>query len=129
MNRESGKIKSFIDLYAWQEGHKLVLMIYRLVKKFPKDELFGLISQIRRCVVSITSNISEGFSRGSYKEKLQFYSIAQGSVTELQNQLLIARDVKYISQEEFQGVADQSVTAHKIIGGLIKSTKTTIHDS
>ena len=117
------KIKSFTDLDAWKEGHRLVLMIYKITKNFPKDELFGLTSQIRRCAVSITSNIAEGFSRQSYKEKIQFYSIALGSVTELQNQLLIARDVKYIKQEEFLLIAEKSVKVHKIINGLIKSSR------
>ena len=88
MNNESGKIKSFTDLNAWKEGHVLVLDIYGITKKFPKEEIFGIVSQMRRCSVSITSNIAEGFSRQSYKEKVQFYSISRGSITELQNQLL-----------------------------------------
>ncbi len=133
MNRESGivnqephKIKSFIDLDAWWESHKLVLQIYELAKRFPRDELFGLVSQLRRCAVSITSNIAEGFSRESWKEKLQFYAMALGSVTELQNQLLIARDVGYLTRSQFDTVAGQSVKAHKILAGLIKKTKTKI---
>ncbi len=123
MNNESGKIKSFTDLNAWKEGHRLVLMIYEITKGFPKEEVFGLIPQIRRCAVSITSNIAEGFSRQSYKEKVRFYSIALGSTTELQNQLLIAKDVGYITQEKFQNIAKQSVKVHKITNGLIKSSK------
>ena len=129
MNHESRKIKSFTDLNAWKEGHKLVLMIYNITKTFPKEEIFGLTSQIRRCAVSITSNIAEGFSRQSYKEKLQFYSIALGSTTELQNQLLILKDINYITKEQFQDIAEQSVKVHKIINGLIKSSKTIIHNS
>ncbi|MBI2459903.1 MAG: four helix bundle protein [Parcubacteria group bacterium] len=117
------KIRSFTDLDAWKEGHKLVLMIYKVTKSFPKDELFGLTSQIKRCSVSITSNLAEGFSRQTYKEKAQFYSIALGSVTELQNQLLIAKDVGYIKQEEFLLIAEKSVKVHKIINGLIKSSR------
>ncbi|MDX9855989.1 MAG: four helix bundle protein [Candidatus Pacearchaeota archaeon] len=122
-NRETGKIRSFTDLIAWQEGHRLVLMTYKLVKKYPKDELFALVTQIRRCVVSITSNIAEGFSRQSYKEKLQFYSIAQGSVTELQNQLLISKDVGYLNNDEFDEIAAQIIKVHKLVSGLIKKTK------
>ncbi len=129
MNHESRKLKSFTDLDAWKEGHKLVLAVYKLTKIFPQDELFGLVSQMRRCVVSITSNIAEGFSRQSYKEKLQFYAIAQGSVTEIQNQLLISRDVGYLSEEKFQEVAKQSVVVHKLLNGLIKKSKAIIHDS
>ena len=124
---ENTKIKSFTDLNAWKEGHQLVLCIYKITKSFPKDEMFGLTNQMRRCVVSITSNIAEGFSRQSYKEKLQFYSIALESTTELQNQLIVARDVSYISKEKFQEIALQAIKVHKIINGLIKSSKTIIH--
>jgi four helix bundle protein len=128
MNQELGineikKIQSFTDLDAWKEGHKLVLMIYQTTKDFPKDEIFGLTNQIRRCAVSITSNIAEGFSRQSYKEKIQFYHISLGSVTELQNQILIARDVKYVLPAMFTKIAEKSVQVHKIINGLIKKSK------
>lgn len=118
------KIKSFTDLLAWQEGHKLVLKVYEITKQFPKEELFGLTNQIRRATVSITSNIAEGFSRTSTKEKLQFYGTAKGSLTETQNQLLIARDVEYIDEEKFKEIADQSVTVSKLLNGLIKKLKT-----
>ena len=129
MNNESGKIKNFTDLDAWKEGHTLVLDIYRITKKFPREEIFGIISQMRRCAVSITSNIAEGFSRQSYKEKIQFYSISQGSVTELQNQLLISKDVGYINEDEFQKISEQAIKVHKIINGLIRHSKTIILNS
>ena len=120
-------IKDFTDLVVWQKGHLAVLEIYKLTKQFPKYEIFGLVSQMQRCAVSFTGNIAEGFSRQSYKEKVQFYSVAQGSVTELQNQLLIAKDVGFITKEEFQTLALQSIKVHKITNGLIKSSKN--HDS
>ena len=120
------KITSFTKLYAWQEGHKLVLFVYKTTKMFPKDEVFGLISQMRRCAVSITSNIAEGFSRNSWKEKLQFYCMALGSLTELQNQLIIARDVGYISTIEFERIASQSVLVSKITNGLIKKSRSMV---
>ena len=119
---EKDKIKSFTDLRAWQEGHKIVLMVYKETKNFPKEEQFGLTNQLRRASVSITSNISEGFSRNSGKEKAQFYSMALGSLTESQNQLLIAKDLGYISTENFKNIADQTVTVSKLINGLIKSS-------
>lgn len=125
---EKRKIKNFTDLDAWKEAHKLVLMVYKATKTFPKEEMFGLISQMRRAAISITSNIAEGFSRQSYKEKLQFYSMAQGSVTELQSQLLVAKDISYISDMEFKELDGQSIKTHKIISGLIKSSKTIIHN-
>ena len=131
MNQENTKIKSFTDLDAWKEGHKLVLMIYNLTQKFPKEEQFGLISQIRRAAVSITSNIAEGFSRDSYKDKAKFYSISLGSITEVQNQILIAKDLKYISADEFSPCADQTVKVNKITNGLIKKSRSLfmIHNS
>lgn len=121
------KILSFTDLVAWREGHSLVLKIYRMTKMFPKEEMFGLTSQMRRCAVSITSNIAEGFSRNSWKEKLQFYSTALGSLTELQNQLLICRDVEYIASSEFVLIAQHSVFVSKLIRGLIKKSQSEIH--
>ncbi|EKE18431.1 MAG: S23 ribosomal protein [uncultured bacterium] len=129
MNQESCKIKSFTDLNAWKEGHMMVLDIYEITKKFPKEEMFGLTNQIRRAVVSVTSNIAEGFSRNSYKEKGQFYSIALGSVTEIQSQLLISRDVKYISKEEFDRIAEKTIIVNKLINGLLKKTRSIIRDS
>lgn len=100
MNQESGKkIRSFTDLHAWQKAHELVLEVYKITKYFPREEQFGLTNQIRRASISVSSNLAEGFSRRSYKEKIQFYSMALGSTTEVQNQLLIAKDVDYITPD------------------------------
>ncbi len=112
------KIKSFTDLYAWQEGHKLVIMIYKDTENFPQKETFGLTNQMRRSAVSITSNIAEGFSRITAKDKCQFYSISQGSISELQNQLLIARDVGYLNKESFNKLAEQTIIVNKLVSGL-----------
>jgi four helix bundle protein len=115
------KIRSFTGLYAWKEAHAYVLMMYAATKNFPKEELFGLTDQLRRAGVSISSNIAEGFSRASAKEKRQFYRTALASLTETQNQLLIARDVEYLPKETFNQVALQSVKVSKLINGLLKS--------
>lgn len=104
----------------------MVLTIYKITKKFPKTKLFGLTSQICRAVVSITSNISEGFSRQSFKEKLRFYYMALGSLTEVQNQILIAKDLGYLDQAEFNKVAEQTINVHKLLNGFIAKTKTFI---
>jgi four helix bundle protein len=77
MNTTAFKIKDFTDLKTWEEGHKLVLMIYKITKSFPKDELYSLVDQMRRAVVSITSNVAEGFGRQGYKEKIQFGDYTQ----------------------------------------------------
>ena len=87
------RITSFKDLVAWQEGHKLVLRVYSLTKGFPSDEKFELIDQLRRAVVSITSNIAERFSCKTAKDKASFYQISLGSLTEVENQMIIAKDL------------------------------------
>ena len=104
-----------------------MINIYKVTKRFPKDEMFGLTSQIRRAAVSVTSNIAEGFSRKSYTEKIQFYFMALGSLTEVQNQLLVARDVLYIEKADFNSLAAQTVVVSKLLNGLIKKSK--IHNS
>lgn len=117
------KIKSFTDLIAWKEAHRLVLEIYKVTDSFPRKELYSLVDQMRRSAISVTSNIAEGFSRRGQKEKLQFYFTAKGSLTELQNQLLIARDVRYLERSDFDVIAVQTVHAVKLINGLIRSVK------
>ena len=79
---EKVKIKSFTDLNAWKEGHQLVLLVYKITSTFPKNEAYSLVDQMRRCVISITSNVAEGFSRRTKKEKIQFYYMSIGSITE-----------------------------------------------
>ncbi len=99
-------------------------MIYEATKKFPKEELYSLVDQMRRSSISITSNVAEGFSRQTKKEKIQFYHMAKGSLTELQNQLLVCRDVGYMDKNDFLKVADQTVIVHKLINGLLKTSHT-----
>lgn len=94
-------IKSFEDLPVWKDARKFTNKIYNLTNKFPKEELYGLTSQIRRATVSIMSNIAEGFDRRSDKELTNFLSIARASSSEVQNDLYIALDLNYISQVEF----------------------------
>lgn len=117
------KIVRFTDLDSWKEAHKLVLMIYMITDDFPKKEIFSLVNQMRRCAVSVSSNIAEGFSRRTNKEKVQFNYVAKGSVTELQNQLMIARDVKYLTQQGFNSVFDQSERVIRLVSGSIRSLK------
>lgn len=115
------KIERFIDLRAWQKGHELVLYVYRLTNKFPSAERFGLTSQIRRAVVSITSNLAEGFGRRTLLEKKRFYDISIGSIYEVQNQLYIARDTSFITLEEFQTAIHLSEDTQRLTVALIRS--------
>jgi len=123
-----GKIREFTDLRAWQEAHKLVILIYNTTKKFPKDEIFGLSSQMRRAAISITSNIAEGFGRHGYKEKIQFYYLAHGSLTELKNQIFAARDTDLMSQSDAESLLEQLRTTHQLLQGLIKKSKEYLKD-
>lgn len=121
MQKDDSKITSFTDLITWQEGHKLVLMVYKKTEGFPSEEKFSLTSQIRRAVVSVTSNIAEGFGRQTNRDKVHFYVMARGSILELQNQLIIARDISILNPESFKKLSNQAVTVHKLMNGLIRS--------
>lgn len=125
---KNNKIKTFTDLNAWKKSHELVLFTYKITDSFPKKEIFSLTNQMRRAAISITSNIAEGFSRQSYKEKIRFYSIALGSLTELQSQFLVARDVRYM-KKEYIIFSNKSIIVHKLINGLIKYSKSIIHNT
>ena len=96
------RINSFKDILAWRKSHELVLMVYELTKKFPRFEEFSLANQIRRAVVSIPSNIAEGFKRRTIKDSANFYNIAEGSLEEVKYQLLLSKDLEYISVEQFE---------------------------
>lgn len=122
------KIKSFTDLDVWKIGHLFVVDIYRQTNCFPKEEIYSLTNQMRRAAVSVTSNIAEGFGRQGYKEKIQFYYLAQGSLVELKNQLLIARDIGYLKEDAFISLAGQANRTHMLLQGFIKKTKTFLND-
>ena len=125
--KKSKKIATFTDLKTWQEGHQLVLLIYQITQEFPQRETYSLTDQMRRAVVSVTSNIAEGFGRQSYKEKVQFYYLAQGSLIELKNQLLVAKDVGYISRPKFKKASTQANLTHQLLQGLITKSKSFIN--
>lgn len=126
MRYENKKITSFEDLAAWQSARELGLEIYKLTKKFPRDELFALTSQLRRAAVSITSNIAEGFSRNSVADRVHFYSMARGSLTETQSQMIFSQDLNYINTADYRVFYERSVTSHKLITGLINATKRSV---
>jgi len=94
------KTRSFKDLIVWQKAYKLVIEIYKITKNFPKEEIYGLSQQMRRCAVSIPSNIAEGYGRQYNKEYKQFLYIAYGSLSELETQYLLSKDLGYIKKSE-----------------------------
>lgn len=117
------KAKSFKDLLVWQQAYKLSIAVYRVTPRFPKGELFGLTNQLRRASVSISSNIAEGFGRKGLKEKNQFYAMAHGSLAEVENQLLIAKGVNYLSPKEFNQLEEIRILTAKLLMGLQKANK------
>jgi len=123
MNKNINRIRDFTDLDVWKEGHRLVLMLYKITDRFPRSERYSLIDQIRRSSVSVTSNIAEGFGRQTYKEKIQFYYLAQGSLVELKNQLIISKDVGYIDENVYLTLNNQADVCHKLLQGIIKKSK------
>ena len=94
-------IKSYKELTVWQKSIRLVKEIYLLTEAFPKTEIFGITSQMRRAAISIPSNTAEGYGRRSHKEYWQFYAIAYGSSLELETQLTIAKELKFVTEKEF----------------------------
>ncbi len=113
-------IKSFEELPVWKDARKFANKIYNLTKKFPKEENYGLTSQITRATVSIGSNIAEGFDRYSKKDFIKFLIIARGSISEIQNDLYIALDLKYINHNDFQETYALAKELGKQINGFIK---------
>ncbi len=121
-----GKIQNFTDLEAWKKGHELFILVYQYTNAFPKSELFGFTNQLRRAALSITSNIAEGFGRSSTKEKIQFYYVAHGSILEVQNQLIAAKDIGLITNEQLRFSWEKTVITQKLTNGLIKSLKSSL---
>lgn len=116
-------MKSFTELTTWQEAHKLAIQIYGVTEHFPKSDTFGLAQQMQRSALSATSNIAEGFGRQTRADTIHFYVMARASLTELQNQIFLAKNTGKISFEIFNELITQSNTCIKLVGGLIRSTR------
>jgi four helix bundle protein len=117
------KIQSFKDLITWQKSVDLVINTYSHLKSFPKEEIFGLSSQIKRAVVSVPANIAEGFSRFSPKDKARFYFIALGSLTEIQSHFMIAARLKFLSRLDYDQLQKSTIEISKLINSLIKGVR------
>src|SRR3989304_2556410 len=116
-------IRKFEDLKVWQKAHQLVLMVYKLTSKFPPEEKYGLSSQKRRAVVSVASNIVEGFKRRTVKDSLNFYNTADASLEELRYQTLLSKDLGYISEIEYIELIKLEEEVSKMLNSWIKSQK------
>ena len=123
------EVKSYKELIAYQRSYELVKVVYKITKEFPKDELYGMTSQIRRSAISIPSNIAEGYMRGS-KEYIQFLKVALGSCAELETQLALSSDLDFCDQQAFKKAYELNTETMKLLttyinklgGRLTKST-------
>ncbi len=115
------KIKDFYDLDTWRKAHSFVLEIYKITDKFPKEEFYGITTQLRRAASSIAANIAEGFSRYHYNDKIRFYHNARGSASETQNFLFLAKDLSFLLEKEFKLLFASAEDVNKLINGLIRS--------
>lgn len=111
---------NFKKIKAWEEAMNLALLIYDITKSFPEDERFGLISQLRRCVVSISSNIAEGAGRDTKPQFVHFLGIASASANELKSQLILSNRLNIISPEELSRLEDQTDKVQRMISNFIK---------
>jgi four helix bundle protein len=113
----------YTELEVWKEARVLVNGVYQVSKAFPKEEMYGLTSQICRCAVSIPSNIAEGCGRRTSADTIQFLHISRGSLYELETQLFIALDQGYLKKEDFDNLFKQILKCKKLINGFIKYYK------
>ena len=119
----TNQVRSYKDLVAWQKSMDLVTAVYRASQGFPKEEIFGLVSQIRRSAVSVPSNIAEGHARTSRKEFQYFLSNARGSLAELETQLTIAHQLAYIDETGINQLLDRLEEVGRILNGLLTALK------
>jgi four helix bundle protein len=116
-------LSSYRDLLVWQKAMELVVETYRLSSRFPKEEQYGLTSQLRRASVSVPSNIAEGYGRASRKEYLQFLYVGQGSLKETETQIILAEMLGYASKDATKPLLERAEVVGKLLGGLIRALR------
>ena len=121
MEIRENKVRTHRDLDVWKKSIDLVTLIYKYTAEYPKDEVYGLTSQIRRCAVSIPSNIAEGSARTTKKDFSHFLAIALGSVAELETQLIISRNLNYLSEAVLDELISELISIRRMTLGLRKS--------
>lgn len=115
------KVFSFEKLIVWQKSKILTVFIYKITKLFPDEEKFGLVSQMRRCAISISSNLAEGSGRNQAKDKARFTEIAYGSALELLNQVIISNELDFLSATDYNTIREQLTEITAMLNGLRKS--------
>ena len=114
-------MQSYKELFVYQKGYQLSLEIYRVTNNFPKEELYGIVSQMRRAAISIPCNIAEGYRRGHRKEYIQFLYIAQGSCGELETLLSLSKDLRFLDEQTFNNLYQSQDEISRLLRGLIFS--------
>lgn len=120
-------LKSFQELEAWKKAHNLTLAVYSVTRAFPRDERFGLISQLRRAASSVPANIAEGFGRRSTKDFIRYLEIASGSLEEVRYFLILSRDLGYLNGKQHLRLSGQCDGVGKLLGGLAQSLRKRPH--
>lgn len=114
-------IKTFKDLQVWQKAHKAVLEIYKITSAFPKYEIYGLTAQLRRAIISVASNIVEGFKRHSVQDSIHFYNMADASLEEVKYQLLVAFDLGYLNKQNYSVIMNLVEEVSKMLRSWTQS--------
>ncbi len=116
-------MQDFRDLKVWQKAHEVALDTYQLTASFPREERYGLTSQMRRCASSVPSNIAEGCGRSTDADFARFLQIAMGSASELEYQVLLARDLAFVTEEAHEAYAKKLVEVRRMLNGLLKKLR------
>jgi four helix bundle protein len=119
--RKGTDLKNFKELVVWQKSHRMTLDVYNATRGFPREELYGLTSQLRRSVASIGANIAEGSGRRSNNEICRFLQIARGSASEAEYHLLLSRDLRFLNEEDFRRLSRQADEVQRMLTALIQS--------
>ncbi|MDO8505105.1 MAG: four helix bundle protein [bacterium] len=120
------QIRTFRDLQVWQKAHALLLEVYKATATFPTNEMYGLVSQLRRAILSVASNIVEGFHRKSVRDSLHFYNIADASLEEARYQLMVAYDLGYIDETRYNELESYAREVSRMLHGWINSQKSNL---
>ena len=113
-------MKDFRELKVWQKAHQLTLAVYEVTRSFPREELYGLTSQLRRCSSSVPTNLAEGCGRSTVSDFARFCTIAMGSASELEYLLLLARDLKLFKANEYPALTEATTEVKRMLSGLLQ---------
>ena len=120
-------MRDFHKLKIWERAHKLTLLLYKVTRSFPNDELYGLTSQIRRSSASIPTNIAEGCGRDSQAEMIHFFQLAMGSSSELEYQLILAHELQYITEGAYEDLSTELIEIRRMLNIYTRKLKSTLH--